>query len=75
QGSVSQRIKSLEEKLGFSLFVRMTRWLELTKEGERLLHELNQSFEVIFSELEDIKFKELRGELYIVVDPTYAQSW
>ncbi|NWK17280.1 LysR family transcriptional regulator, partial [Vibrio parahaemolyticus] len=54
QGAVSQRIKSLEEQLGFSLFVRMTRRLELTKEGERLLHALNQSFEVIFSELEDI---------------------
>ncbi len=61
QGAVSQRIKSLEEQLGFSLFVRMTRRLELTKEGERLLHALNQSFEVIFSELEDIKFNELRG--------------
>ncbi|EHV9721345.1 LysR family transcriptional regulator [Vibrio parahaemolyticus O1:K58] len=75
QGAVSQRIKSLEEQLGFSLFVRMTRRLELTKEGERLLHALNQSFEVIFSELEDIKFNELRGELYIGVAPTFAQSW
>lgn len=75
QGAVSQRIKSLEEQLGFNLFVRMTRRLELTKEGERLLHALNQSFEVIFSELEDIKFNELRGELYIGVAPTFAQSW
>lgn len=75
QGAVSQRIKSLEEQLGFSLFVRMTRRLELTKEGERLLHALNQSFEVIFSELEDIKFNELRGELYIGAAPTFAQSW
>ncbi|MGR5111329.1 LysR substrate-binding domain-containing protein [Vibrio jasicida] len=75
QGAVSQRIKSLEEQLGFSLFVRMTRRLELTKEGERLLHALNQSFDVIFSELEDIKFNELRGELYIGAAPTFAQSW
>lgn len=75
QGAVSQRIKTLEEQLGFSLFVRMTRRLELTKEGERLLHALNQSFEMIFSELEDIKFNELRGELYIGAAPTFAQSW
>ncbi|MBU2897462.1 LysR substrate-binding domain-containing protein [Vibrio hepatarius] len=75
QGAVSQRIKSLEGQLGFSLFVRMTRRLELTKEGERLLHALNQSFGVIFSELEDIKFNELRGELYIGAAPTFAQSW
>ena len=75
QGAVSQRIKSLEAQLGFSLFVRMTRHSELTKEGERLLQALNQSFEVIFSELEDIKFNELRGELYIGAAPTFAQSW
>ncbi len=75
QGAVSQRIKLLEEQLGFSLFVRMTRKLELTKEGERLLHALNQSFDMIFSELDDIKFNELRGELYIGAAPTFAQRW
>ncbi|MGF1735718.1 LysR substrate-binding domain-containing protein [Photobacterium satsumensis] len=75
QGAVSQRIKLLEEQLGFNLFIRMTRRLELTKEGERLLLALNQSFDVIFSELEDIKFNELRGELYIGAAPTFAQNW
>lgn len=75
QGAVSQRIKLLEEQLGFSLFVRMTRRLELTREGERLLLALNQSFDVIFSELEDIQFNELRGELYIGAAPTFAQNW
>ncbi|MDF2152251.1 LysR substrate-binding domain-containing protein [Vibrio sp. CAU 1672] len=75
QGAVSQRIKLLEEQLGFSLFVRMTRRLELTREGVRLQQALNQSFDVIFSELEDIKFNELRGELYIGAAPTFAQSW
>ncbi|PSW06130.1 LysR substrate-binding domain-containing protein [Photobacterium lipolyticum] len=75
QGAVSQRIKSLEEQLGFTLFVRMTRRLELTAEGDRLLQALNQSFDVIFSEIEDIRFNELRGELYIGAAPTFAQSW
>ncbi|WP_432467877.1 LysR substrate-binding domain-containing protein [Agarivorans sp. Z349TD_8] len=75
QGAVSQRIKSLEQQLGFSLFVRLTRRLELTEEGGRLLHALSQSFDVIFSEIEDIKFNELRGELYVGVAPTFAQSW
>lgn len=75
QGAVSQRIKSLESQLGFNLFVRMTRRLELTREGERLLQALTHSFDHIFSEIEDIKFNELRGELYIGVAPTFAQSW
>ncbi|MDW6003626.1 LysR substrate-binding domain-containing protein [Vibrio mangrovi] len=75
QGAVSQRIKGLEQQLGFSLFIRLTRKLELTEEGERLLHALNQSFDLIFSEVEDIRFNELRGELYIGVAPTFAQTW
>ncbi|MFV0575883.1 MAG: LysR substrate-binding domain-containing protein [Vibrio sp.] len=75
QGAVSQRIKALESQLGFSLFVRLTRKLELTQEGQRLLHAINQSFDVIFSEIEDIQFNELRGELYIGVAPTFGQSW
>jgi len=75
QGAVSHRIKVLEKQLGFSLFVRMTRRLELTAEGERLLQALTSSFDVIFSEIEDIKFNELRGELYIGAAPTFAQSW
>ncbi|CAH8242690.1 LysR substrate-binding domain-containing protein [Vibrio aestuarianus] len=75
QGAVSQRIKCLEKQLGFSLFVRLTRRLELTNEGARLLQALNQSFDVIFSELDDIKFNELRGELYIGAAPTFAQRW
>ncbi|MFT6984988.1 MAG: LysR family D-serine deaminase transcriptional activator, partial [Psychromonas sp.] len=65
QGAVSHRIKNLEKQLGFSLFVRLTRRLELTPEGERLLVTLNHSFAEIFSELDDIRFNELRGELYI----------
>ena len=75
QGAVSQRIKSLEQQLGFKLFFRMTRKLTLTTEGERLLLAINQSFDVIFSEIEDIKFNELRGELYIGVAPTFGQCW
>ncbi|MFI3276284.1 LysR substrate-binding domain-containing protein [Vibrio sp.] len=75
QGAISQRIKQLEEQLGFMLFVRLTRRLELTIEGERLLHALDQSFDLIFSEIDDIKFKELSGELYIGIAPTFAQSW
>ena len=75
QGAVSHRIKNLEKQLGFSLFVRLTRRLELTSEGERLLATLNHSFAEIFSELEDIRFNELRGELYIGASPTFALAW
>lgn len=75
QGAVSQRIKKLEEELGFKLFVRLTRKLELTEEGARILATLTHSLDSVFSEIEDIRFNELRGELYIGVAPTFARLW
>lgn len=75
QGAISQRIKQLEEQLGFTLFVRLTRKLELTDEGKRLYETVNHSFAAIFSDIDDIKFNELRGELYIGIAPTFAESW
>lgn len=75
QGAVSHRIKNLEEQLGFSLFVRLTRQLKLTPEGERLQLTLNHSFELIFDELDDIHDQELSGELHIGTSPYFAMAW
>ncbi|HEY5714858.1 MAG TPA: LysR substrate-binding domain-containing protein [Psychromonas sp.] len=75
QGAVSQRIKQLEAQLGFKLFVRLTRKLELTEEGKRMWESVNSAFSTIFSDIDDIKFNELSGELYIGIAPTFAQSW
>jgi cysteine synthase A len=54
QGAVSQQIKHLEEDLGFKLFVRKTRRLELTKEGAKLAETLQYSFRSIESTIEEI---------------------
>lgn len=51
QGAVSQRIRSLESMLGFRLFIRMTRKLQLTDEGERLLGVLAFSLKRISDEM------------------------
>ena len=75
QGAVSQRIKKLERDLGFSLFIRLTRKLQLTPEGERLFSKLNLSFDLIFSELEDIKHQGLSGEFYIGSPTDFASTW
>ncbi|HCH02762.1 MAG TPA: LysR family transcriptional regulator [Vibrio sp.] len=75
QGAISQRIKQLESQLGFTLFIRMTRQLDLTDEGKRLADTVNASFSSIFSDIDDIKFNELGGELYIGIAPTFAESW
>ncbi|MGI0115517.1 LysR substrate-binding domain-containing protein [Zooshikella sp. RANM57] len=75
QAAVSHRIKRLEEELGFKLFIRLTRKLKLTKEGEQLLVTLTDSLLRIEEEIEDIRRNDLRGLLYIGISPTFAQLW
>ncbi|MCP4295271.1 MAG: pyridoxal-phosphate dependent enzyme [Proteobacteria bacterium] len=58
QGAVSQQVKHLEEDLGFKLFIRKTRELELTREGAKLAQTLRYSFRSIESTIEEIKSKE-----------------
>ncbi|PVZ88004.1 LysR family transcriptional regulator [Serratia sp. S1B] len=75
QGAMSHRIRLLESILGFTLFIRMTRKLALTAEGERLLTTLSHSLRMINGEIEDIRSQSLRGTLHIGVAPTFAQCW
>jgi len=75
QSAVSHRIKNLELQLGFKVFIRLTRKLLLTPEGVRLQGTIASSFENIFSEVEDIKFNELRGKLFIGTSPAFAAGW
>lgn len=75
QGAMSHRIRQLEHLLGFHLFIRMTRRLALTEEGERLLATLSHSLRAIGDEIEDIRSQSLRGTLHIGVAPTFAQCW
>lgn len=75
QGAVSHRIKVLEKELGFSLFVRGTRKLELTPEGERFNKTLTKSLNAIYSDINDINSTEMTGELVIAVSPNFANGW
>ncbi|MGD8231210.1 LysR substrate-binding domain-containing protein [Vibrio sp. TRT 1302] len=75
QGAVSHRIKVLESELGFNLFVRGTRRLELTAEGERFQRTLSKSLSTIFGEIEDINSTELHGKINIGTSPAFANNW
>ncbi len=75
QGAVSQRIRHLEERLGFRLFIRMTRKLQLTEEGARLLSVLSSSLKRIDDEIEDIRVQGLRGTLSVGLPPTFSFIW
>lgn len=47
EGAISRHIKVLEEELGVVLFHRMTRKVELTQQGQRLLPVLGKAFAAI----------------------------
>ncbi|MBW3694545.1 LysR family transcriptional regulator [Vibrio sp. T187] len=75
QGAVSHRIKVLENELGFSLFVRGTRKLELTSEGYRFHSTLSKSLHNIFSEIDDINASEMTGEINIAASTGFTNGW
>ena len=47
QGAVSRQIAGLEEHLGYELFIRLARGLELTAEGREWLPRVQQIFSLI----------------------------
>ena len=75
QGAISQRIRKLEEQLGFALFLRYNRRLQLTAEGERLLIQTNNSLTELDNLIRDIHTQGLAGELSLSVPPSFASQW
>ncbi len=75
QGAVSHRIKKLEEQLGFTLFMRFNRRLQLTPEGERLLLQTNTCLTELNNVIRDIHTDGLVGELVISAPPSFTSNW
>ena len=59
QSAVSQAIKNLEQQLGSQLFMRQTRHIQLTPEGEVLLSHIGQAYH--FIKLAEIKLSEIQN--------------
>ncbi|EPL3848643.1 LysR family transcriptional regulator AmpR, partial [Klebsiella aerogenes] len=70
--AISQHVKTLEEHLNCQLFVRVSRGLKLTTEGEGLLPVLNESFERIAGMLDRFTGHQAREKLKIGVVGTFA---
>ncbi|GKX63701.1 Gcv operon activator [Pragia fontium] len=73
--AVSHRINHLEEELGFKLFQRFHRKIELTDEGQRVYWALKSSLEYLNQEILEIKNQELSGSLTVYSRPSIAQCW
>lgn len=75
QSAVSQSIKSLEEELDTALFIRSTKQVTLTKEGEILFEHIKPAFNLIKSGEQNIQeinsFK--KGEIHIGANDTICK--
>ncbi len=75
QGAVSQQIRQLESRLGFSLFVRHHRRLSLTSKGAQLAAQLQKSFQDIEFVIKELQAEEHDNILTLSVIPSLATKW
>jgi LysR family glycine cleavage system transcriptional activator len=73
--AISHQIRRLEEDLGVPLFRRMTRKLQLTDAGQRLLPEVAGAFERLASAVDRLKASGDGGLLTISAIKTFSFRW
>lgn len=74
QSAVSQSIKALEQKLGHKLFIRSTKRVSLTPEGETLLNHIAPAIHMIHSAETLIMDKDtLNGQIRIAASDTICR--
>ena len=73
--AVSHRIRALEEWLGVKLFNRLTRSLELTKEGAAYAPIIQDAFRLLSDGSEALKQSNEGGSLIISSTMSFASSW
>jgi len=74
-GAVSQQIRQLEERLGFRLFLRRARGVELSAEGQRLAQTVSDAYGNIDAELRRLDAGEIRGTLRLRSIPSFLAKW
>jgi LysR family glycine cleavage system transcriptional activator len=74
-GAISQQIRQLEERLGFALFHRVGRGLELTAEGQRLAMVANEVQGRISDELRLLRSGRIGGVFKLRCIPSFLSKW
>ncbi len=74
-GAVSQQIRQLEERLGFRLFHRRARGVELSAEGQRLAITVNEAYGNIDAELRRLDAGMISGILRVRSIPSFLSKW
>ena len=74
-GAVSQQIKALEDWLGFKLFRRLARHLELTDEGQRLLAAVDPAYAAVDLAVGRLRGGTLSGVVRLRSLPSFLAIW
>ncbi|MBD9457191.1 LysR family transcriptional regulator [Pseudomonas sp. PDM05] len=74
-GAVSQQIRQLEERLGFRLFHRRARGVELSAEGQRLAATVGEAYGSIDAELQRLDAGMISGTLRLRSIPSFLGKW
>ena len=74
QAAVSYQIKLLEDRLGFSLFERKARHVELTARGERLASGTSEAFRLLERTFRDVR-EDRDSVLSLTALPTFCSNW
>lgn len=73
--AISHQIKQLEDLLGVALFRRLTRRIQLTEAGQRLLPGVSDGFARLLQAVSDLGAHRQRETLSICVPPLFASKW
>jgi LysR family glycine cleavage system transcriptional activator len=75
QSAVSRQVRILEEHLRHKLFVRLTRCIELTPQGQSYYQEVRQAFDKISEAGSRLNRRKARASLSVAVLPGVAALW
>jgi DNA-binding transcriptional LysR family regulator len=75
QAAVSRQIHGLEQELGFALFRRLHRRVELTERGRVLSDVLSHSFNLFDQTIAHVRAQSEEDELVIGVTVAFTQLW
>jgi LysR family transcriptional regulator, glycine cleavage system transcriptional activator len=73
--AVSHQIKALEDYLGFPLFRRLTRALELTNEAHLMLPKLREGFASLAAAIARVREASGAGRLTVIAPPSFTTRW
>lgn len=73
--AVSHQLRGLEDYLGFPLFRRLTRALELTAEGSAMLPKVREGLDCFAAAIEATRRRTYGGNLRLALPPAFAARW